>query len=72
MLYKIHTMTKTRHVVFHKSAVRFIDENLSDVRIVPWKNQLPDIDPILSMHSITANHKDWEDKGFVITFKIDP
>jgi hypothetical protein len=33
---------------------------------------MPDIDPVLKHHSITANHKDWEEKGFIVTFKIDP
>ena len=65
-------MKYSRHVAFHYLSVRLLDEDLFCVIKVPWKDQMPDIDPVLKFHSTTGNHKDWECKGFVVTFKIDP
>ena len=33
---------------------------------------MPDIGPALAKHSITASHKSWKEKGFIVTFEINP
>jgi len=71
-LFRLYTMKKTRHIAFHAPGVRFLDENLNCISQVPWEEQMPDIDPILYNHSITASHKSWIEKGFIVTFEIDP
>ena len=65
-------MSDILQVAFHEVSVRLLDADLSILNRVYWEDQLQFSLTDIQRHSIARNHKDWEVKGFIVTFEFLP